>query len=419
MWAQTMNSDAMNTFVRENSITASASARGLGLGNAGLAGGDAFMASTHNPALAMNSKQMFSFNGGFAFYNHQEDRAFPYNDNFGGFVDYGSYYFQNNWYGMPYGQFVFGSDLPQFLFMRILTGYLPFKEHDYDYFEEVRSPNFGDDLLAYNIIKTEGTTNMIPLVLAAEIDDNFNIGMGFSLLTGDITHTRKITAKKSNIDTLTQRIKNENEITNTPIFAQFGATYQFDEYLTFAASFRSEYTVDYNSVVHVAKNDTSFTTKKGDRTMEFPARVGAGLEYRFVNALEARIMVDYYYEFWSNFSDNWNPEAKFEDTYNIRVGVEHIFFDDLAFRVGFDYATMRETRDGTRSIVTVGTGYNFRGVNVDMALGYSNNSFFQNDLFDNANYANGHTTRTNVDKVSTTNVFVKCDFTYAFDIYEK
>ncbi len=386
-------------------------ARSLSMGGAGLANGNAFLASSHNPALAVNSEGQIAFNTGFRLQNIEEDRAFPYRDNFGGFVDFGSYYFQNNWYGSMYGQIVYAPGIEGLMDLHISTGHIPFTDFNYDYFEEVRSSGFGDELLAYNIIENEGELSAIPLNFAVRPWEQLTVGAGISFLVGDVIYNERIVAKAIDVSDLEHSTKIENELDGLPVVTNLGSSYIVDERLTIATTYRLPFTVKTNAKLTQTTVDTTYSLSSS-REVDYPARVGFGIDYRFENILAAQIMIDYYYEFWSDFKDSWNNNLNFEDTYNFRVGIEHLFFDGIPFRAGFSFGTLREDKSLTETILSVGTGFNFKDVQIDFAAGYSNNQFTQDDLYDNGDY--GETTRTDLDRVNWTQVFARIDLSYSF-----
>ena len=381
-------------------------ARSLGMGGAGLANGSAFLAATHNPALLINSRSGFSINGGIRLYNLEEDRSFPYYDNFGGFVDYGSYYYQNNWYNQMYGQVVWAGP-KEWMNLHLGTGYIPFKSFDYDYFEEVRSSGFGDALLAYNIIKSSGNLFAIPLDIAVEPLKDLSLGLGLNFLSGDDIYQERIVPKTLALDTLNRSLDLNSSLDGMPIIVQPGLSYHVDQRLTIGASYRLPYTLKTKISILQDTLRSSST-----REVKYPARFGTGIDYRFQNILTARLMLDYYYDFWSKLTDTRNIGRRFEDTYRINVGVEQTFFNNVDFRVGFAYQTLKETKSLTRFSVTAGLGFNFSNVEINLAAGFSNSNHNQKDLYNNALY--GEATRTDLDRVSWSETFGRIDFSYTF-----
>lgn len=382
-------------------------ARSLSMGGAGLAGGNTFLTASHNPALALKSEGSLSFVFGAGLYNLEEDRSFPYYDNFGGFVDYGSYFFQSNWYNSFYGQVVYKPDFTELMNLHLALGYLPLIDFNYDYFEEVRTNDFGDALLAYNIVENEGMLASTPISLAFQPVADLAIGLTTHLVTGDVTYNERIESKVVDLANLDTSFQIQNELDKMPLFFDAGLHYQFDERLALAFVYRSPLKVETIATLTVAG-----IKGKTQRTVEYPARLGAGVDYRFENILAAQIMIDYYYEFWSDFTDTWNADLLFEDTYNIKIGIEHIFFDSVPFRAGFNYGTLRESKSLTYTMLSVGTGFSFNEVHADLAFGFSSNEHFQDDLYDNALY--NLASRIDPDRVRWSEVFGRIDISYTF-----
>jgi hypothetical protein len=102
------------------------SARMLGLGGSGVAGGDAFSALYLNPALAGKTQKWLSINGGLIINKSEEDRSFPYYDSFGGFEDYGSFSFNKNWRPALYGNIIVQIPIEFVKDAALAFGYQPF-----------------------------------------------------------------------------------------------------------------------------------------------------------------------------------------------------------------------------------------------------------------------------------------------------
>ncbi len=385
------------------------SARSLGMGGAGLAGDDIFLAADVNPALLAHHNGQFSLQGGMHLYNLEEDRSFPYYDNFGGFVDYGSYYFQNNWYSSFYGNVAYTLPFDSVLNATVSVGAQPFLDYDYTYFEEVRSTSFEDNLLAYNIIESRGQLLQIPLTVAARPVKQLAVGLSVAMIQGSLEQEERVEVKAQSLDDLQASYMVEAELDNAPLLINVGGQYFVNERLTVAAAYRAPYTLTWKNAYRFRQLPDKAL---GDVELDYPGRIGAGVDYRFENILMARLLVDYYYEFWSDFKDSGNPALVFEDTYNIRVGVEHVFFNDVPFRVGFDYGTLPQDRSLTRTRITVGGGLDLEAVTLDVAGGFSSTEHFQGDLYDDALY--GLDTRTDSDRVRWAEFFGRVSLSYTF-----
>ena len=384
---------------------ASPTARGLALGNSGLAAGGVLLAASHNPALLARADSGLVLQGGGDFLSLQEDRSFPYYDNFGGFVDYGSYYFQDNGYYNFSAQLVYSlkgliKDMP----LALSLGWMPFMDFNYNYFEEVRSTSFGDKLLAYNEFSGEGVLYALPFTVAAAFD-NFSVGLSVALLNGDVTTVNRVIPKALGLDSLARDAVLQRQALNTPFYINAGFSFRVDERLSVGGSFRSGF--EYQTENLLTSGDSSQTLTQA---VAYPARVGMGFDYRFRNILQARLMVDFYYNFWSALTDDLYKAPDYNDTYNIRVGVEHLFFNDFAFRVGYSFENMRENRELTKTLLTAGLGYRWKNVDLNLGLGLTAMEFYQADLYDDAAYDSNVSTRTQNDLVKWNETYGKLDF---------
>lgn len=390
-------------------------ARSLALGGAGISGDDAAMGMLHNPALTVWTDSLFHFYAGMALNQLQEDRSFPYYDNFGGFVDYGSYMFTSNRYYDFYG--IIGSRLPflRSLNLSVSTGYIPFADFNYDYLEEVRSTGFGDALLAYNLFNSSGTLYAIPLNLGMtayrgrifEYDLSLSLGLGLHAVVGSLAQNWRIRVKDPSLEHLAYDIRVKRSLQNVPLRPGLGMQVQLGERLHLAGSYRHGYEIKFSQ-------DTAVTSLPLDRdqVLSYPSQYNLGMSYRFQNILAARLYLDWSYTNWADFKDNWNENLSFENTMTVRAGVEHIFFNQVPFRVGFNYSTLRESNNYSQAMLALGTGLHLAQIRLDVAAGISSLRYFQQDLYDNAHY--GQISSTEADRVKWNQFYGRIDLNYAF-----
>jgi long-subunit fatty acid transport protein len=136
-------------------------------------------------------------------------------------------------------------------------------------------------------------------------------------------------------------------------------------------------------------------------------RIAAGIDYRFVNPLQAHILFDVSYDFWSRFKDSARPDLSLNDTYTIRTGIEHVFFDQVPLRVGFAFGLIPENKELTRTLLTLGTGYTTNIWEINVSGGVSSMEFFQDDLYAESIF--GLDDRTESDRVKLTEYYVRMD----------
>ncbi len=382
-------------------------ARILGLGGAGIAGGNVFNAASLNPALLSAANGAVQFQTGLNLTKISEDRSFPYYDSFVGFNDYGSYTYNEHWYNRFQGTVIMRSSLSFLKEFTFAASVLPFKDMQYDYKEEVRDPvNKSDVLLGYNSVVQNGFLYQTAVAAAYEITDNLSAGLQIGFLSGEIDSVMNIDPKYTNVMDAASREYLIKELDGLPLTTSVGVSYTYNEHLALGFSARLPYAVAFKNRHSSSSDTTTFS-----QTLTYPARLGAGLEYRFVNALAAKISFDIVYDFWSAFDDSKNP-TRFQDTYTIHTGVEHLFFDKVPLRVGFLFGTLRESKDFSRTVLTIGSGFEVQNVKVDIAGGISSMQYYQDDYFADSIYGLGD--RSDSDRVDVTQYFLRIDFNYTW-----
>lgn len=383
-------------------------ARNLAMGGSGLAGGDAASAPFLNPALLMKNAAGFMLHLGAGFNKLNEDRSYPYYDTFVGFNDYGSFSYNSNWYGSLYGNLSYTFSVAYLGQVSLAAGFQPFKDFRYDYAEEVRDPvDKSDKLLGYNSIKQEGILNEIPLVFALQPGKDLSLGIKAGFLSGSLDSTMAIEPKAAEHLEQARREHLTKELKNLPVLFALGIHYQLTERLALAGTVRSPYSVQFTNQFSTAGSDSS--TAKYDRKLQYPFALSAGMEYRFQNILAARINLDFKYEAWSRFKDS-RSERVFFDTYTINTGIEHIFFDKVPLRAGLLFSTLPFSEDFSRTVITIGTGFEQDNLTVDLAGGVSSFKYYQEDIFPDSIY--NLDDRSDTDRVQLTRFFVRLSLNY-------
>ncbi|NOX89447.1 MAG: hypothetical protein GXO77_10505 [Calditrichaeota bacterium] len=381
-------------------------ARMLGLAGSGLAMKGAIGSGIENPALIAAQAKTLLVNGGFAIDKTVEDRQFPYYDSFVGFNDYGSYSMNSNWFYSGYFNIRLSYPMPVIRRLTVQGGITPFKDFRYKYTEEVRDPNDKTDkLLGYNWIEQNGLLKLGYFSAAFEAIPDLSVGVSVGFLWGSIDSTRQIEIK---ISEERDRLSRQRSLQKTPVIAVFGLHYQVNNRLAVASSVRLPYRLRFENQLADAVRDTVLSVV--NEKITYPLRIGAGLDYRFQNILKARVLIDFYYEYWSRFKDSRFSQKSFNDTYTVKAGVEHVFFNKVPFRIGFSYREVPENRELSRTLLTVGTGWSLNKLRINAAGGLASQEYYQHDLFPDNIY--GLSPRTDLDRVKWTNYFIRLDLTY-------
>jgi long-subunit fatty acid transport protein len=195
--------------------------------------------------------------------------------------------------------------------------------------------------------------------------------------------------------------------------------YHATEFLTLGSRVLLPYLLKFENNLSIENYDSTNTFSKTTgvilQEIEYPLSLGFGLNYKFTNILLARLNFDFEYTFWSDIKDDLNPGLLFEDTYRIMVGVEHIFMDQVPFRVGFNYAPLRENKSITQTILTAGTGMVFDKFTFEISGGISSLTYNQFDIYDNALYGEESRGEEALDRVETNSFYGMLEVNYFLD----
>jgi hypothetical protein len=411
-------------------------ARSLALGGTGIAGAHALHAAGRNPALLTTMEEQIAVFGAGMITRYEEDRAYPYYDNFGGFVDFGSYVYNSAWYG----NFAWAANinLADLTGINLTAGLSsnPVLGFDYEYLEEVRTTGFTDEILAYNKIVSEGGFREYSVAAGIGLFSGFSVGAKAGFITGTVDQKAEIFPVSDNLADIAQLETSAISLAKMPLRTEIGLHFQVDPQFGIGAFAGLPFTVETENHYQLQTNDPdlprildpglrmapdfsagtagydSTGESRESRTVKYPLRLGAGLEYRFTNILEARISADFEYVFWSDMTDNWSPGLSLSDIYIIKLGIEHIFFDQMPFRVGFNYQPLKESKNYTRSIFTLGIGLLFDGYQIDLGGGFENLTSNQEDLFPNGLYPPLSNRTEPTDRVKTSNFYGIVEFRF-------
>jgi long-subunit fatty acid transport protein len=100
--------------------------------------------------------------------------------------------------------------------------------------------------------------------------------------------------------------------------------------------------------------------------LELPMRVQAAAAFSPRNTHRTTFAMDVIWMNWSSVEDGLQPGLKLEDTWDVRFGLEHIYYNALPGRIGFRYSRSYAQREADRVAVTLGIGYRVENVSFDL-----------------------------------------------------
>lgn len=405
-------------------------ARSLSLGGAGSVSLAAPGAMFSNPAALTHMEHPLTAEVSLHTRKMEERRSYPLYDRFDGIVGQGIYAINNNWYIRPQGAVAFRLPLQSLPKLTVAAGSFPEIEQNYSYTEEVRDNIFGDPLVAYNRIKIDGSLQRYGIAVAGALPNfpDLSFGIQAGVLDGSLDYFKKIDSVSAKVEDMVFADVNRS-LDNTPVVLSAGAIYRVNNRVTGGVDVCLPYTVKYSA--------TTVTGETMTEEIGYPLKINAGFEYRAQQELQARLNVDIGYEFWSNVnydvtglemisSSSLAPfgnvvfyNENFVDVYTVKVGIEHIFFNKIPFRVGMQYRNSYQKKGTTQTLLSAGTGFMNNNWRVDVAGAFNKVTYKREDLFSDKFYVDNPETfqsRTDLDDVDELHFFGRITLSYFLDL---
>ncbi len=354
-----------------------------------------------NPAMLsrMDGRIRVEFNGGISQVN--EDRFQPLFDSFNSYVTDTTVASNRNSYGLLQGGAIYQL-LPEHS-MTVGIGVFDRYSFDYDYFEEIRDPSPYDPVTRDAVIQLrdyqiEGRLRSISFGYGMEIMPRLSMGISLHRYTGTLKHrasTRTTSLYQSNFTGDPGSAAFDHELRGWGWTAGVSGT--VNERLEVGASFEGPFTVEGA----ISSMDSTIGTwmpydqsmvvmpvQSGDVKVKYPGTLRAGVTYRPRNLLATVFSVDLVRRFWEGVADESYRTAAFvqsgtlRDTWDVRFGLEHVFYNNVPARFGFRYLENYADPESNRSIFSGGVGYQTAGYQIDVTLQYHRQTSRQAFIFD-------------------------------------
>jgi hypothetical protein len=115
---------------------------------------------------------------------------------------------------------------------------------------------------------------------------------------------------------------------------------------------------------------------------------------------------------WSAYQHALVNESTARDVWDVRFGIEHVFYNDFPARFGFLYRPSPLDDEVATTAFTFGSGFDYGPLRAELAFEISNRQYRYGDLFDDAVF--GGTTRTQEDRVEENSS--SAYFTVSYDV---
>jgi len=333
--------------------------RSRAMGGTGAAMGTGAFSLINNPAtliLTQGSRVQINAEGMRA----SENRFVPIFDTFDSFVDENAIAVNDFGYGDFQGGVVadeWGNGL------RVSAGVFSRYDTRYDYQDERRTTDTSDEIVSNRFIETTGVLRTLTVGAAYDLDDNGSgVGVALNYYFGTVDDRDALVPFAAT--TGGSVVKMERNLDGVSL--TFGATGRINDRLQIGAAIETapqlndDYTLWVNNEIA-----TPDTLESGD--LNLPLRFQGGATYRPRNSLATTFAADVVYTPWSDLEDHLDSKQKLEDTWEVRFGLEHVFYSGVSGRLGFRYGESYAMKEADRATFTFGFGYALNALSIDLA----------------------------------------------------
>jgi hypothetical protein len=364
-----------------------ASARSLALGSTGVSLHTGSEALFFNPAVLVPDARYGEVDLTVGVTQANEDRLVPLFDSFDSFVDETVVALNRNTYGTASGGAVWR--VPGAWPMAIGAGVFERFDFDYDYTEEFRDPNSQnmprDRILQNRELRVDGRLRTLSAGYAAEILTGVQTGASLHRWIGDVKAVERVqdfTNGRRRADSIEQDLEGWGW--------SVGAWGRVGDRIDLGASFEGPTTLDGDRSVVLrsgagSQPDSVVTTASSPET-EYPGVLRFGATYHPRNVLRTTFSIEMERRFWEQLDEPVigipGDTVQARDTWELRVGLEHVFYSGVPLRFGFRYLENYADAESERAIFSAGVGYRIAGFAVDVTGLYHRQTSRQEFLFD-------------------------------------
>jgi hypothetical protein len=332
----------------------------------------------------------------YRFFSLEEDWSFPAHDSFDAILGYTTYSRNSNLYHSGTLAFATGA-LAEFFDVSVGWSLLPAYNFSYDFHEQIRDRSTssvpGDKVIAEAVVTGEGDVYSVSVGAGKALNDKLMVGAGLDYLFGDFD----IEARLSEVDTTkvpcwTERATETGDTFRSSnlggIRYRAGLVYNLNQRIALGATMTSKCEVDGDYSTSSASGLLGFMPRideaGGQFTVTYPASYVLGVTYRPRNELPTVVEANVKFTDGSEASNSALDGFAYDDTYQWRVGIEHVFYNGRPLRFGFVYTQSAADKETSEAAFTAGSGITIGGFGIEFAgkVGWREYRYF--DLFDDS-----------------------------------
>jgi opacity protein-like surface antigen len=371
-----------------------ANGRSAAMGSVGVSLLQGSSALVQNPALlalhgAEQGRWLFDASANLTQAN--ENTFIPLYDTFGDFTGESAIAINRNTYGGAEGGLVFSVD-PQRR-VSVAAGIFERYDVDYDYFEEVRTTANTDEILQFNDITHDGRLRSASAGLGAAVHEKLRLGAAVHYFFGELDFERR--EAQISGDPMVNTVLRDLDGWGWSVGASIDPIERVSLGVNYEgkAALSGEHTSRFTAQgITVADPEAA---ADGDYDLDYPAALTFGITYRPRHELTTTFSAEACRRWWSELEDGYadarpgsaakalvgDASANYRDTWDFRLGVEHVFYNGMPVRFGFRYLENYADAESDRAIFSAGIGHDVGGYRLDVTGQFHHQMFRRGFLF--------------------------------------
>jgi hypothetical protein len=328
------------------------------MGGTGVASANGVYSLADNPAaLVLAPGSRASVAGGIT--RASENRFVPLFDTFDSFVDEAAIAVNDHAYASFTGGVTW--DPRRWRGVLLSAGILDRLDPRYDYYDERRTTATTDVIVSERFIRSRGVLRSASFGAALPLEHGAGIGVAFHRWFGTLQDRDALVPRATGVSGRVTELSRRISGHSFSLGAAWRASERLDVGLCYetAPRLHEDYTL--------AQDDSIVTAPESNVDARLPSRLLLGAAYRPRNAFRTTFALDAAYTPWTDLRDPLLPNAAFLDTWDIRLGLEHIYYNALPGRIGFRYTRAYALREADRATFTFGIGHRVGRVVLDLS----------------------------------------------------
>lgn len=400
------------------------------MGARSMAMGGSKLGSVSNPAVGSFGKPLY-FSFDISRRSYTEKRSFPVIDMFDDVVTQNVYVLNRPAFSSF--SWTLGNDFTKYfkLPISISVSGSPFWDMRYDYSEEVRA-SLGpgvynrDPVVGYHLINVEGMIQVLRIGLAAKVGSKVRVGLSLeSLYENDLSYESGVHVIDQD-DALagdTTMMHNISLSIDQVMRPSLGSIIDLKKHLSLGLSFKPSADIIFQTggLVPTVNEKTqlpglSFSDSTSRYTVSLPQELNFSMSARLDNPTKTIVTGGFTYLDWENHDTQTvnhtlvdTVNFKYQSTIGISFGVEHWILNKTPFRFGFIYSESPLGSEFEITKVSIGSGWVYDNISVDVAAIFGSVEYMYNDLF----VPQGQSSSA-LERVNESNAVLKATIKYSF-----